>query len=178
MKLTIFKVTVAALVIFSSSLASAWSPSYDYMTRDQFLALDSYSKSRYHYAGLERGHPVYVCTDSTSRRVPGKLIDGFCYVPWSGKEYRNTDYYVLLTESWYTWRPSVWDSFFMQHTPSPVGHHCRVKEFHYGSVSYSVGKLQLIGSPTWLHYVCTISWKSKTYDHYVDDGAVEVIATY
>jgi len=39
---------------------------------------------------------IGVCTDTTSRRVAGKLLsDGLCYVEWKGKIHANSDFYYL-----------------------------------------------------------------------------------
>lgn len=40
---------------------------------------------------------MWFCTDSTNKKVLGKLINGYCYVEWKGKEYANSRYYLLVS---------------------------------------------------------------------------------
>lgn len=44
-----------------------------------------------------------VCTDATSRRVPGYIENGRCNVEWRGGEHHNDNFYLLVNNSNYRW---------------------------------------------------------------------------
>ena len=59
-------------------------------------------------AGEENGTPVYVCRAEYGGGVhPGKVVDGYCYIGFAGKEIQLREYQVLLKMKDYTlaWGP-------------------------------------------------------------------------
>ncbi|OHU85435.1 MULTISPECIES: DM9 repeat-containing protein [Pseudoalteromonas] len=44
-----------------------------------------------------------LCVDATSRKVPGVIKGGYCYVEHNGKNWKNGDYYYLASGN-YEWR--------------------------------------------------------------------------
>ncbi|WP_215396868.1 DM9 repeat-containing protein [Rheinheimera oceanensis] len=82
---------ISILLPFQSS--AAWFGEYD--TDFDFNFLNPYLYV--HFGGMESGRQMdmFYCTDMSERRVPGKLIEGVCYVEWKGKEHANRSFYVL-----------------------------------------------------------------------------------
>lgn len=87
----------------SFSAQSAWFGDYRYAERSQmvpnFLG-QLVPPQNWNIAGFDgrennKDVDMYFCTDATSRRVPGKLIDGFCYVEHNKKEWKNDKFYLL-----------------------------------------------------------------------------------
>lgn len=123
--------------------------------------------------GHEYEYPLGLCTDTTYRRVPGKLVDGYCYVGWYGKEYRNTEYYAYVDfKGW----QSVNYYFFLEPThiteqsptfggfwPCIVDH--LEGPYPFGDISHSIAGFFNAGA-------CIIPWKSKLYAHYGDSHHV------
>ena len=75
----------------------------------QYVDNDALEWPAYEYVGQEpvSNDSVFICTDKTSRYVPGKLIinssgNETCYTPWKGKEYANSDFNVLVSGN-YRW---------------------------------------------------------------------------
>lgn len=103
MKFFFTKVALAICVLVSAfSAQSAWFGDYRYAERSQMVSflgilMPPLSWNIAGVAARENNKNIYMyfCTDATNRRVPGKLIDGYCYVEWKGKEYRNDKFYLL-----------------------------------------------------------------------------------
>lgn len=128
---------------------------YDSMTRDEFLSLTTSQKKRYFYFGTENGKDIYACAD-WARGVPGKLIDGWCYVGWRNKEYRNESYQAL--RSGYKIKSPV--TFIEGDSLISAGAglgHCSV--FEGGTRGTTVGSYNIDDM------TCAISWKGKQYYH-------------
>ncbi|MCG7547865.1 DM9 repeat-containing protein [Pseudoalteromonas sp. Of7M-16] len=61
---------------------------------------DGYFLDPYHetVSGLEsnvNNKEMGLCTDTTERRVLGKLVGKKCYVEWKGREYSNSEFFLL-----------------------------------------------------------------------------------
>lgn len=136
---------------------------YDSMTRAEFLSLGKYQKGRYVYGGKENEKDVYICAD-WARGIPGKLIDGWCYVGWNGKEYRNDSYQALVSEGeifvsaieHITRKKRSLITRNAIHTNSGL-FHCSV--FEGGSRNYTFGYFD------YQYEECLISWKGSQYAH-------------
>lgn len=85
-------------------------------------------------------HSNAICVDNTSRKVPGKLLgDGYCYVEWGGKNWKNSEYRILQNDFDYSWRPLTknyklkgdevtaggWDT-------NEYSYHCIAESVYYG----------------------------------------------
>lgn len=92
-------------ISLSSSVFAVEFGQYEHVnTRDAYLGQVFFGFQE--FIGIERGRnkTTYICIDDTSRRVPGKVIDGRCWVEWNGKGYANTDFKILTTPA------SRWES--------------------------------------------------------------------
>ncbi|MCG7547866.1 hypothetical protein [Pseudoalteromonas sp. Of7M-16] len=84
---------VAMITSFTSSAAvqgeylktSSWQ--LKYIDESRYVWIYSYEY------GQRKFSPV--CTDTSPRKVPGKLVGDVCYVEWAGQEYANNYFYVL-----------------------------------------------------------------------------------
>ena len=61
--------------------------------------------------GTEGNHQVYVCRDHGD--VIGKVVNGVCYIPWGGKEYKHTSNYWVFaaTGSDFAWERATKDIY-------------------------------------------------------------------
>ncbi|GAB3038911.1 DM9 repeat-containing protein [Bowmanella dokdonensis] len=99
------KVTSILSMSFVTTLHAASFGSYDLVSKSDFPS-DGYIPPEYvSFQGTERtiGKTIGICTDTHSRRVPGKIVDGSCFVEWDGKEYKNDEFFILRSSSGYRW---------------------------------------------------------------------------
>lgn len=152
---------------------------YAEMNRDTFLRLQREGKTAgYVLAGKEYGKNMWFCADF--RKVPGKLVDGNCFVPWKGKQYVNSSYYVLLNPPSGTPKYQLGNPSGGQEMVTAGGmewgdftFHCVVHHYKY---SLSLGSPQtyrithsIAGkyySTDGRSYGCEIPWNGKSYTHW------------
>ncbi|GLR69108.1 hypothetical protein [Agaribacter marinus] len=82
--------------LLSSNAFSAVFGDYDRTQRNNF----SPNNTSYVTTPLKDAHGIkdgYICTDT--RLVPGKLVNGYCYVEHNGSGFKNSQYYALETPS-------------------------------------------------------------------------------
>ncbi|WJG09513.1 DM9 repeat-containing protein [Aliiglaciecola sp. LCG003] len=106
-KIVTFKTLLAGVVILSNSALAVEFGDY---VRLSALDMDGEYFPSYYNAmqvnASEQGQlkTSYLCTDTTDRKVPGKIIDRRCWVEWKGDRYGNADFYVLKQDN-YSWLP-------------------------------------------------------------------------
>lgn len=156
---------IAAVLLLSAISAPASAQvigKYDRITTSQFLAMKN---PPYVYAGKEYQFDSWVCRD-IARDIPGKIVHGYCFVPWDGKEYKNTEYYALrvpiLADDY--WRKSFDWTKAVTYAAGAGVYHCRVDSFD------SAGKFThtIAGAFYEWERVCIVPWGGKAYRHYLD----------
>lgn len=95
-------ISMVVLSCTSSISSAAWFGDYVYAEKKDMVNFSGFlvpppSWNIKMFDGREnyKQIPMAYCTDTTERRVPGKLVDGVCYVEWKGKEYGNEKFYLL-----------------------------------------------------------------------------------
>ncbi|GAB5382391.1 MAG: hypothetical protein Alis3KO_38500 [Aliiglaciecola sp.] len=110
----ITKTAIAAVFLASSSTQAVEFGDYVLLSSFDFTAsggaLPAW-RDAFQVLGIEGGSfkNSYLCTDTTNRRVPGKVIDKKCWVEWNGNRYGNSTFYVLKNDDYqsgiYNWLP-------------------------------------------------------------------------
>lgn len=142
--------TVASAAVFGD---------YDRKQRSNFDVDSQQNLNTYSYTyPMNDAHGTrigYICTDTNL--VPGKLVNGYCYVELNGNDWRNSDYYVLKAQSatsqtqyrllevqeWWRYNASSAQQFIRQYgvtSGAMLGgefqYHCYVKEGHTGRSAF------------------------------------------
>lgn len=150
-----YLLSLLALGFISASASAAHYGTYTYATKNDMVQgiwglTPPWNFGAVTFNGYELGstRQISVCTDTHSRRVPGKLIDGTCYVEWKGKEYGNESFYVLRDEG-YTWMELTASNkalIMARGVTNPDGeldegnhtYHCQIQI--YGTTTITLGK--------------------------------------
>lgn len=94
-------------LLFSAMCSAEVFGDYDRWSRYDFIDNGKLPSSQAMIvSAVERGTPKlsYLCTDTSSRKVAGKIIDRQCWVEWRGQRYANDNFYVLNKGN-YEWLP-------------------------------------------------------------------------